>query len=123
MFKVIVVEDEPIMRSELGQLLEFEGYEVVTASDGREGIEHIRATKPDIVLCDIGLPEVDGYGVLEWVRSDYEDANVPFVFLTAFRFELNRSIAEKLSCSAYLTKPFDIDELLNTLEKLLNKGV
>lgn len=119
MSKIVVIEDESVMRIELGQLLEFEEYDVVTAADGREGIEKIDAAKPDLILCDIGLPEIDGYGVLEWVRSQYENKDVPFIFLTAFRFELNRTIAEKLDCNAYLTKPFDIDELLNTIEALL----
>lgn len=121
MKKIVVIEDELTLLKELSQLLEFEGYEnVLSAPDGVEGIEQIRTAKPDLILCDIGLPNLDGYDVLRWVRSEADLKNVPFIFLTAFRYEYNRKVAEELGCDAYLMKPFDIDDLLSTIKTFLN---
>ena len=83
MKKILIIEDQPQMRRNLATILEMENFEVVTAENGRHGIEAAKASKPDLVICDVMMPEVDGYGVLKALRAEKESAAVPFIFLTA----------------------------------------
>jgi CheY-like chemotaxis protein len=119
---ILVIEDVKGMRENITEILHLAPYKVVQAANGKEGIEIARKTHPDLILCDIMMPELDGYGVLHILNNDPNLANIPFLFLTAkiepgdFRFGMN------LGADDYLTKPFDDLSLLNAVELRLKKG-
>lgn len=121
MKKVLVIEDNEAILENTAEILELSNYEVYTATNGKMGIEQAIATKPDLILCDIMMPEVDGYGVLHMVHKNPELQDLPFIFLTA-KAELS-DIRKGMSLGAddYLTKPFDATDLLNTIEGRLKK--
>src|SRR5712692_9578117 len=83
MKKILVIEDQPQMRKNLVTILEMENFQVTAAENGRRGVELAKAETPDLVLCDVMMPELDGYGVLHLLRQHKPTATVPFIFLTA----------------------------------------
>lgn len=119
---ILVIEDNAEMRGNIAEILELAPYQVVQAIDGKEGVALARQTRPDLILCDIMMPELDGYGVLHILGNDPLLADTPFLFLSAkaeaadFRFGMN------LGADDYLTKPFDDLSLLNAVELRLRKG-
>ena len=114
---ILVVEDEPVMREEIAQIFQFEGYDVLTACDGEDAVAKLETARPSLILCDLGMPKLDGYGVLTWVREHQELSQTPFLVLTAFRHDGSQRRAEELGCDGYLTKPFDIDQLLGEVAR------
>ena len=119
---ILVIEDNDQMRGNIAEILELAPYQVVQAADGKQGVAIARQTQPDLILCDIMMPELDGYGVLHILGNDPDLAQTPFLFLSAkadaadFRFGMN------LGADDYLTKPFDDVTLLNAVELRLKKG-
>lgn len=119
---ILVIEDTLEMRENIIEILQLAPYEVVEAANGKEGVARARQTRPDLILCDIMMPELDGFGVLHILGKDPVLADVPFIFLTAkaelvdFRFGMN------LGADDYLTKPFDDLTLLNAVELRLRKS-
>ncbi len=119
---ILVIEDNAEMRGNIAEILELAPYHVVQAMNGKQGIALARKTRPDLILCDIMMPELDGYGVLHILGNDPMMAETPFLFLSAkaeaadFRFGMN------LGADDYLTKPFDDLTLLNAVELRLRKG-
>lgn len=112
MKKVAVIDDQDYILESTQLLLEFEGYTVRTASNGKKGIELIEEFLPDLILCDISMPEMDGYGVLDYVRSHQALSSTPFVFLTA---RAERSVMRAgmgRGADDYLIKPYTRDELI-----------
>jgi two-component system sensor histidine kinase/response regulator len=117
--KILVVEDEPHIRDNIRQILEMSDFEVAIAPNGKQGLELASSEHPDLILCDIMMPELDGYGMLAQLRQNQSTAAIPLVFLTA-KSELadyNEGIA--LGASDYLVKPFEMLELLQVVEKCL----
>jgi CheY-like chemotaxis protein len=119
---LLVIEDEAPLRANLVRILTAEGHQVLVAQDGDEGIRHAREGRPDLVICDILMPRVDGYGVLAALRSRPETAAIPFVFLTASadKEELARGL--KSGANDYVTKPFRIADLLAAIRRQLTAG-
>ena len=122
MATLLVIEDEAPLRANLVRLLTAEGYQVITAANGDEGIRRARADRPDLVICDILMPLVDGYGVLATLRSQPETAATPFIFLTASadKDDLERGIQS--GANDYVTKPFKIADLLAAIRRRLPAG-
>ena len=122
MATLLVIEDEAPLRANLVRLLTAEGYQVITAADGDEGIRRARADRPDLVICDILMPLVDGYGVLATLRSRPETAATPFIFLTASadKDDLERGLQS--GANDYVTKPFKIADLLAAIKRRLPAG-
>ncbi|UCF76528.1 MAG: response regulator, partial [Betaproteobacteria bacterium] len=89
------------------------------AEDGRVGIDRLRVYRPALVLCDLMMPEVDGYGVLEVLRADPATATIPFVFITASAEKAEIEHGLTRGASAYVTKPFNLDELVSVIRRLL----
>lgn len=118
---ILVIEDEPIIRSIIAEMLEEENFRVVAVEDGQAGIEAIEVHQPDLVLCDIMMPRVDGYSVLSTMRQNINTAAVPFIFLTAKtdRPDIRRGML--LGADDYLTKPFTIRELVETVKMRLER--
>jgi CheY-like chemotaxis protein/two-component sensor histidine kinase len=119
--KILVVEDDASIRSSLVDLLDAEDYDVRGADDGAEGVQQARDFLPDLIICDIMMPEIDGYGVLDQLRLDPATATIPFIFLTAKadRADLRRGMG--LGADDYLTKPFTRDEILTAIEARLTR--
>ena len=118
---ILLIEDDEIIRENTAELLELAGFAVLTAENGQLGVAQALATKPDLVVCDIMMPELDGYGVLQIFNQNAQLAGVPFIFLTAKteRTDLRRGM--ELGADDYLTKPFDRAELLSAITGRLNR--
>ena len=103
------------------ELLELEGYRVLTAPNGRIGLSLAREQKPDIILCDIMMPEVDGYTVFSELKQDIKTTSIPFIFLTASVEKKEVEKAFGMGVQGYIRKPFDTEELFNAISGCLQK--
>ena len=122
MSTIVVVEDNVEILDNLVDLLEAEGHDVHPAVDGTQGLAAVREHRPDLVLCDVMMPGIDGYEVLRRVREDEGLADVPFLFLTARTERTARRAGMDLGADDYLTKPFTHDELLRALDSRLERA-
>lgn len=120
MKRILVIDDEQLHRDHAAKILRDAGYDVVSAKDGKEGLELFAASAPDLVLCDTVMPEVDGYGVLEKIRADPASAHVPFAMFTALRVRGLRTEAKEQGAQEFLNKPYKSEDLLETVRRLLN---
>ncbi|MEH0154811.1 response regulator [Limibacter armeniacum] len=121
MKKILVIEDEKGLRDSIAEMLEITGYDVETAVDGADGITRATTQVPDLILCDVMMPNVDGYDVLKFIRSDKTLQATPFIFLTAKVERQDIRIGMNLSADDYITKPFDYDELIEAIEVRLER--
>ncbi len=121
--RILIIEDNADIRENTAEILEFSGYETLTASDGKEGVAVALSQHPDLILCDIMMPELDGLGVLYLVSNNPRTANIPFIFITAKTERSDIRKGMELGADDYLTKPFDDIELLKTVEARLKKSV
>lgn len=121
MVKILVVEDEVEIRANLLELLTLEGYEVIGADNGVTGLVGAMEYHPDLILCDVMMPELNGYDVLAALRQDPKTALIPFVFLTAFADKGDVRQGMDLGADDYLTKPFTCAEVLGAVETRLKK--
>lgn len=117
MATLLVIEDEAPLRANLVRILNAEGYRVLTAADGDEGIRRAREERPDLVICDILMPRLDGYGVLALLRSQPETATIPFIFLTASADKEDFARGLQSGANDYVTKPFKIADLLAAVRR------
>jgi DNA-binding response OmpR family regulator len=121
MKKILLIEDNTEIRENMAEILTLASYEVHTAENGKEGVALAIKEKPDLILCDIMMPVLDGYGVLHMIQKNTELQYVPFIFLTAKseRNEIRKGM--EMGADDYITKPFDGTELLNAIEARLRK--
>ena len=122
MKKILIVEDNADVRDNMCDILALAGYDPLSAADGREGIRKVREERPDLILCDVMMPELDGYGVLKVLSEDEATATVPFVFVTAKSEQEDLRRGMNLGADDYVTKPFYKDELLRIVEVRLRKA-
>lgn len=115
MKKILVIEDEVFIRENLLELLEIEGFEAVGAENGYVGVHLAKEHQPDLILCDVMMPELDGYGVLETLRQDPTTAVIPFLFLTASADRNNLQKLRELGMNDYILKPFNVDKFLQAI--------
>jgi CRP-like cAMP-binding protein len=120
--KIIVIEDNIEVRENISDILKLAHYEVITASNGKEGVGLIEQHLPDLILCDIMMPELDGYGVLHLISKDPHTADIPFIFLTAKSEISDFRTGMGMGADDYITKPFDGLELLKTIEMRIRKS-
>jgi DNA-binding response OmpR family regulator len=122
MKNILLIEDNKEVRENTAELLELAGYSVLTAEDGKKGVEAVNRNRPDLIICDIMMPVLDGYGVLHLLSKKSETANIPFIFLTAKteRSEMRKGM--EMGADDYITKPFGKTELLNAIESRLKKA-
>lgn len=118
MEKLLVIEDELILRENLKELLTIHGYEVATATDGEEGLHAIKLTKPDLVICDIRMPKLNGYELFEEVKS-MPESFMPFLFLSAKVEQADVRKGMNLGADDYLTKPINKTDLLAAIQTRL----
>jgi CheY-like chemotaxis protein len=118
---ILVIEDTREMLENITEILQLAQYAVVSASNGKQGVELARQTRPDLILCDIMMPELDGYGVLHILSKDPVTAGIPFIFLSAKAETADFRFGMGLGADDYLIKPFDNVTLLNAVSLRLNK--
>jgi len=121
MYKILVIEDERSIRINLLKLLSAEGFQTIGADNGNSGINLARSEQPDVIICDVLMPDLDGYGVLKALQQDPVTAIIPFIFLTAKADRADWRQAMALGADDYLTKPFTRAELLDAIASRLQK--
>lgn len=121
MKKILLIEDDTILRETTAELLELADYEVQTASDGKKGIELAKEYLPEVIVCDIMMPELDGYGVLQTLSQNENTRGIPFIFLSAKTERKDIRKGMNLGADDYLTKPFEEQELIGAIESRLAK--
>jgi two-component system, sensor histidine kinase and response regulator len=121
MTKILVIEDEDNIRDILIEILEAENFEVIEAADGQRGLKVAQEALPDLIICDIMMPELDGYEVLNQLRQNSATETIPFIFLTAKTAEDDRRQGMTLGADDYLTKPFTRDQLLTAIAARVKK--
>ncbi|TKC06833.1 response regulator [Pedobacter polaris] len=118
---VLIIEDNDHIRESTAELLGLANYEVFKAKDGKQGVDFAVKLLPDIILCDITMPELDGYGVLHMLHKTPETSAIPFIFITAKSERLDYRKGMEMGADDYLAKPFNDMELMNAIETRLNK--
>jgi len=121
MKKILLIEDNDSIRENTAEILEMSNYKVFTAENGKIGVEVALREIPDLIICDIMMPVLDGYGVLYMLQKHSSTKNIPFIFLTAKTERNDFRKAMELGVDDYITKPFSGTELLNALESRLKK--
>ncbi|WP_109299414.1 response regulator [Aquimarina sp. AU474] len=119
---ILLIEDDTALRENTAELLELSNYKVITSPNGKVGIAKAQEEKPDIIVCDIMMPEVDGYGVLEALSDNTNTNQIPFIFLSAKTEHKEIRKGMDMGADDYLTKPFEEDELLSAIESRLAKA-
>ena len=122
MKKILLIEDNKDMRENISEILELANYSVVTAPNGRIGVELAGKETPDLIICDIMMPDLDGYGVLYLLSKNPATSGIPFIFLTAKAEKSDMRKGMSMGADDYLTKPFEEMELLNAVEARLRKN-
>ena len=120
--KILIIEDDHFLRENISELLGLSNYKVCKASNGNIGIEKAKKCKPDIIICDIMMPEIDGYSVLEVLAKDNSTKFIPFIFLSAKTERKDIRKGMDLGADDYITKPFSEIELINSIESRLAKA-
>ncbi|WP_413172797.1 response regulator [Anabaena azotica] len=121
MKKVLVIEDEAQIRSNIVQILNFLDYDTISADNGLKGLELAREKLPDLIICDIMMPQLDGYAVVYSLRQEEETAKIPFIFLTAKNEYTDVRQGMELGADDYLIKPFSADELMRAINRQMEK--
>ena len=119
---ILLIEDNLEMRENTSEILELNGYKVIPAKNGKEGVELAQKNKADLIICDIMMPVLDGYGVLHLLGKKPETASIPFIFLTAKAERTDFRKGMEMGADDYLTKPFNDIELINAIESRFKKN-
>src|SRR5436190_16463046 len=121
MTKVLVIEDERYLLEDIRELLQYTDFEVQGANSGSQGLQVANEYEPDLIICDIMMPDLDGYQVLEQIRGNPETADTPFIFLTAKADRDSMRYGMDMGADDYLTKPFTSAELLTAINTRLKR--
>ncbi|MHB8259352.1 MAG: response regulator [Bacteroidia bacterium] len=119
---ILLIEDNTDVRENTAEILELANYKVIQAENGKQGVELAQLHKPDLIICDIMMPVLDGYGVIHLLSKNQDTASIPFIFLTAKSERMDFRKGMELGADDYITKPFDDTELLNAVERRLKKN-
>lgn len=119
MKNILLVEDEEMLVNVLASVLEDEGYKVCKSASAEEALSSIPGFKPDLIISDVRLPQKDGFTMLKELKSDMAVSAIPFICLTALDDGQTQQRAKTLGAAAYMTKPFDIDDLVNLVRRVL----
>ena len=119
MHRILIIEDEPAIRKQMAQILRFEGFETLEAENGRLGTAKAISSLPDLIICDIMMPNLDGFDVLQALRDNPRTAMIPFIFLTAFI--AGHDLGERMEAGAddYITKPCKPAALIGSVRRCL----
>ncbi|HMG07526.1 MAG TPA: response regulator, partial [Mucilaginibacter sp.] len=119
---ILIIDDEDIIRGVAAKILKNAGYNIIQANNGKTGVNLASQMKPDLILCDIMMPELDGFDVLQLLSRSPETAIIPFVFLTAKTEQMDFRKGMEMGADDYIIKPFNQKELLNAIEGRLKKN-
>lgn len=119
MAKILVIDDESQLVDMVQMRLEASGYEVVTARDGQEGLDKAKSENPDLIMCDVMMPKVDGYKVCGLLKNDARYSKIPFILFTARAQQDDIEVGKDVGADAYVTKPFEPEVLLSKIKELL----
>ena len=119
--KILVIEDDDIIRDNLISLLELKDYDARSAENGKEGIDKAFTFKPDLILCDIMMPDINGFEVLDVLSRESDFRRIPFLYLTALSENTNFIKGMNLGAEDYITKPYDTEKLLAIIKNRLDK--
>jgi DNA-binding response OmpR family regulator len=119
---ILLIEDNNLVRENLSEFLELSGYEILSTDNGEEGIALAKGYKPDLILCDVLMPGMNGYEVLQNLLASPETNTIPFIFSTSNSEKVDYSEGMKLGADDYMVKPFDMDTLLTKVENCLKNG-
>lgn len=122
MTSILLVEDNEMNRDMLGRRLERKGYEVIMATDGKEGVEIAAHNQPDLILMDMSLPVMDGWEATRLIKAHMQTGHIPIIALTAHAMSGDREKALDAGCDDYDTKPINIDRLMEKISRLTNGG-
>jgi DNA-binding NarL/FixJ family response regulator len=122
MAKILIIEDEPELRDNLVEVLKLQGFETFATGDGRKGVQFAKNERPDLILCDVTMPVIDGYGVLRLLREDENIARIPLIFLTARGEQADVRAGMNLGADDYLIKPVSVDDLLSAIHARLERA-
>jgi DNA-binding response OmpR family regulator len=118
MTTILAIEDERDVRENLQEILELEGFDVLTAENGKVGLKMAIEQKPDLIICDVMMPELDGYGVIAALRQNPIAIEIPFIFLSAKCTNEDRDKGLRLGANDYLTKPFTPKDICKAIESM-----
>src|SRR6478736_281578 len=119
---ILVIDDNNDLRENTAEILDLAGYKTLTAENGKRGVDLAIKEKPALIVCDIMMPELDGYGVLHLLRKHPDTQQIPFIFLTAKTERSDFRKGMEMGADDYITKPFEDIELLNAVEMRLKKS-
>ena len=122
MIRILIIEDDLTLRGNTAELLELEGYGVTTATNGITGLQRIKQNPPDLILCDLLMPEMDGFTLLGHIGQNSELKRIPFIFFSAKSEKIDIKAGFDAGADDYLTKPFELKDLLASIEKCLYKS-
>lgn len=117
----LIIEDNLEIRENTTEILELAGYQVITAHNGKEGVTKATLKKPDVILCDIMMPEMNGYDVIKQLKSNPNTLGIPFIYVTASAEKSEVKMAMDMGADGYVRKPFDVRELMETINNALKE--
>ena len=118
--KILIIEDNPDVRENVAEILELSGYRVSTAENGKIGVQLASKEQPNLIICDVMMPELDGFGVLHILSKNPKTDSIPFIFLTAKAEKVDFRKGMNLGADDYITKPFDHKELFKVTSKRIH---
>ena len=121
MAKILLIDDESQLIEMVKMRLEANGYEVITAADGQEGLEMAKSENPDLIMCDVMMPKMDGYKVCGLLKNDARYSKIPIILFTARAQAEDTEMGKEVGADAYITKPFEPPVLLAKIDELLKK--
>jgi DNA-binding response OmpR family regulator len=119
---ILLIEDNSNILENLTEYLEIEGYKILVASNGKKGVEIAREFIPDLIICDVLMPDMDGHEVLRLLLDTAKTYEIPFIFSTSMSEKIDRSAALKLGADDYIIKPFELEKLLKMAKIWIKSG-
>jgi len=119
---ILLIEDNINILENLAEYLELEGYKILVANNGKKGLEFASRFMPDLIVCDVCMPEMDGYEVLHLLLDKAKTYEIPFIFSTSMSEKVDRTEGLKLGADDYIVKPFDPEELVKIARTLIKSG-
>ena len=122
MTKILLADDNAMNRDMLSRRLQRKGYDVVTAVDGKQAVTMVKSERPDLIIMDLSLPEMDGWEATRYLKSDHDTKDIPLIILTAHTLKSDRESAFNAGCDDFDVKPVDFQRLLTKIERQLHKN-
>jgi len=123
MAKILIIDDEMQLVEMVKMRLEANGHEVITANDGQEGLEKAKSENPELIMCDVMMPKMDGYKVCGLLKNDSRYSKIPIILFTARAQKEDTELGQEVGADAYVTKPFEPPVLLAKIDELLKKSM